>query len=271
MAVKLIAVDMDGTFLDDEKNYDQERFFRQYQKMKEQGIRFVVASGNQYYQLMSFFEPIHEEISFVSENRAFVVMQGKELFSVDIPKRDVRFVMDELMRHTNISVVVCGKESAYVLEDLPEDVFVEAKRYYPRLKRVPTFHGVEDQILKFALACPPDKTRQLQELLHTKIRKVVTPVSSGHGSIDLIVPEFHKASGLQRLQKVGHIQPDEMMAFGDGGNDIEMLKHVKYGFAMENGSEEVKKAARYAAPSNNESGVLAVIEQYFAKVGPFKD
>lgn len=61
------------------------------------------------------------------------------------------------------------------------------------------------------------------------------------------------------------------MAFGDGGNDIEMLKHVKYGFAMENGSEEVKKAARYAAPSNNESSVLEIIEQYFSKEGPFKE
>ncbi len=51
MSIKLIAVDMDGTFLSDQKTYNRERFMAQYQQMKAQGIRFVVASGNQYYQL----------------------------------------------------------------------------------------------------------------------------------------------------------------------------------------------------------------------------
>lgn len=53
--VKLVAVDMDGTFLDDGKNYNRARFQRQYAQLKARGIRFVVASGNQYYQLRSFF------------------------------------------------------------------------------------------------------------------------------------------------------------------------------------------------------------------------
>lgn len=48
MRIKLIAVDMDGTFLSDQKTYNRERFMAQYRQMKEQGIRFVVASGNQY-------------------------------------------------------------------------------------------------------------------------------------------------------------------------------------------------------------------------------
>ena len=58
MSVKLIAVDMDGTFLSDAKTYNRERFLAQYARMKAQGIRFVVASGNQYYQLISFFPEI---------------------------------------------------------------------------------------------------------------------------------------------------------------------------------------------------------------------
>ncbi|MBN0350481.1 HAD hydrolase family protein, partial [Pseudomonas aeruginosa] len=53
MSIKLIAVDMDGTFLSDAKTYNRPRFLAQYQRMREQNIRFVVASGNQYYQLIS--------------------------------------------------------------------------------------------------------------------------------------------------------------------------------------------------------------------------
>lgn len=62
MSIKLIAVDMDGTFLSDQKTYNRERFMAQYQQMKAQGIRFVVASGNQYYQLISFFPEIDPDI-----------------------------------------------------------------------------------------------------------------------------------------------------------------------------------------------------------------
>ncbi|MFD1900506.1 HAD hydrolase family protein [Enterococcus termitis] len=58
MTVKMIAVDMDGTFLNSEKDYDREKFNHLYKKMCEQNVRFVVASGNQYYQLKSFSQPL---------------------------------------------------------------------------------------------------------------------------------------------------------------------------------------------------------------------
>jgi FMN hydrolase / 5-amino-6-(5-phospho-D-ribitylamino)uracil phosphatase len=269
MTIKLIAVDMDGTFLNDQMKYDAERFFKQYVKMKEQGIRFVVASGNQYYQLKSFFGEIQEEISYVAENGALVVDQGQEVFSVDLPKKDVKLILEGLVSHKNLSIVLCGKESAYVLESVSDHFFETMNKYYHRLKRVTSFEQVDDQILKFALSCPEEETLQLRDLLHTKIGSIITPVSSGHGSIDLIVPGFHKASGIQLLQQKWNVKDDETIAFGDGGNDIEMLKHVKYGFAMENGSDEVKSIANYRAPSNDDSGVLEIIDQYFAKQGPF--
>lgn len=53
MSIKLIVVDMDGTFLRIKKPITVSRLMRQCQQMQLQGIRFVVASGNQYYQLIS--------------------------------------------------------------------------------------------------------------------------------------------------------------------------------------------------------------------------
>lgn len=269
MTIKLIAVDMDGTFLNKEMGYDKERFLKQYAKMKEQGIRFVVASGNQYYQLKSFFGEIQDEISYVAENGAFIVDQGQEVSAVDIPKQDIELVLKELVSNNKFQIVLCGKESAYVLDSVSDNFFTIVNKYYHRLKRVKSFDEVNDQILKFALSCPDEETLQLRDLLRSSIGNTVTAVSSRHGSIDLIVPEFHKASGIQLLQDKWGIKDDETMAFGDGGNDIEMLRHVKYSFAMENGSDEVKEAAKYMAPANNNSGVLEVIDQYFTGQGPF--
>ena len=79
MSVKVIVTDMDGTFLNDAKTYNQPRFMAQYQELKKRGIEFVVASGNQYYQLISFFPELKDEISFVAENGALVYEHGKTL------------------------------------------------------------------------------------------------------------------------------------------------------------------------------------------------
>ena len=66
MTVKVIVTDMDGTFLDDAKQYDRDRFQAQFEQLKARHIEFVVASGNQYYQLISFFPELKDQISFVA-------------------------------------------------------------------------------------------------------------------------------------------------------------------------------------------------------------
>ena len=53
--IKLIATDMDGTWLNDAKDYDREIFKREFEEMRKQDIKFVVASGNQYANLMTRF------------------------------------------------------------------------------------------------------------------------------------------------------------------------------------------------------------------------
>ncbi len=87
MAVRMIAVDMDGTFLDENKQYNVQRFSRQYALLKEKGIHFVVASGNQYYQLQRYFPDIKNEIAFVAENGAWVSHGDEVIFCGELAKK----------------------------------------------------------------------------------------------------------------------------------------------------------------------------------------
>lgn len=80
MTIKVIVTDMDGTFLDDAKQYDRDRFQAQFEQLKARDIEFVVASGNQYYQLISFFPELKDRISFVAENGALVFDRGEQIF-----------------------------------------------------------------------------------------------------------------------------------------------------------------------------------------------
>ena len=63
---------MDGTWLTDQKDYDKELFLREFAEMQKQGIKFVVASGNQYANLMTRFPEVLDKIYFVAENGALV-------------------------------------------------------------------------------------------------------------------------------------------------------------------------------------------------------
>lgn len=260
--IKLVAVDMDGTFLSDKKEYNRKRFNLLYEKMKEQQVKFVVASGNQYYQLKSFFPEIASEISFVAENGALVISEDQELFCGEMSHELVTKILDILTRDSDIRVIMCGRKSAYASESENKS-FVEGSRaYYHRLQVVPDLNNsIDDIIFKFALGVPEGKTDVYLDYFNQEFAGAVRAVTSGHGEIDLIIPGLHKANGLQILQDKWGINKEEIASFGDGGNDLEMIEHAKYGYAMKNGSQTAKEAASFEAPSNEDEGVLVILEE----------
>ena len=150
MSVKLIAVDMDGTFLNDKKTYNRERFRQQYARMKEQQIRFVVASGNQYYQLASFFPEIVDEIGFVAENGGWVRDAGEDVFNCSMPRDHFQQIVAFLQTRPEIEIIACGKQSAYTLKHYDPRFHDIAVHYYHRLELVENFDNLDDTILKFA-------------------------------------------------------------------------------------------------------------------------
>jgi len=271
MAVKVIVTDMDGTFLSDAKTYDRPRFLAQFAGLKERGIEFVVASGNQYYQLITFFPEIRDQISYVAENGALVYEHGQELFHGELTPHESQIVMGELRKDPKLNFVACGLESAWVSDKAP-DAFIElmSKHYY-RLKRISHYSEINDKLFKFSLNLPDEQIPQLVDALHISLEGVMKPVTSGFGFIDLIIPGLHKANGISRLLKRWDISPQECVAIGDSGNDAEMLKLAKYSFAMGNAGEAIKAISRYETSDNNQNGALNVIQAVLDNAPPFND
>lgn len=260
----MVAVDIDGTFVRSDYTYDVPRFKRILNKMNQVGSHFVVASGNQYYQLRDLFPGDANELAFVAENGAFVKDKDELIFAAKIPKTSVDAVIDTCKKYPEIKNIMCGLESAYCERGtVSQEFFDETKIYYHHLKWVDDFKQVDDQILKFAPTVPDEKTYYYFDILKKELAGKVEPTTSGHGSIDLILPGCHKASGLKRLVERWGISPDQCAAFGDGGNDIEMLKYCGYSYAMDNAPDDVKEAAKYVCPSNNDDGVLVTLEKLF--------
>jgi len=264
--IKLIAVDMDGTFLNSMMDYNRERFKRLYKEMKEKGIHFVVASGNQYYQLRSFFPNIQNEIAFVAENGAYIVNEKKPLFCAELEHHKVLHMIHVLEKENRKYFIMCGEKSAYIHNDTNEEFKNEVAKYYHKLQLVDDLKAVDDKIFKFCADFVDNDIDEVVSNLSSKMKDIMVPVSTGHSGIDFIIPNIHKAHGIKKLQELWGIKDEEVMAFGDSANDLEMLEHAGYGVAMKNAHPKVKEVANYETGSNDEDGVLNKIEEMLNKM-----
>ena len=77
---------------------------------------------------------------------------------------------------------------------------------------------------------------------------------------------MHKATGIKKLMEIHHWSADELMAFGDGQNDMTMLQLVGESYAMKNGEPRVINIAKHTAPANDENGVLKTIDKYLKTI-----
>jgi FMN hydrolase / 5-amino-6-(5-phospho-D-ribitylamino)uracil phosphatase len=186
-----------------------------------------------------------------------------------MPKDHFHAVIDFLQTLPEIEIIACGKRSAYTLNRYNDELKAVAAKYYHRLELVDDFNNLDDAILKFGLNVPDNLIPEMQPKLHAALGEMVNAVATGYGSIDLIMPGVHKANGLRILQERWGIENHQVVAFGDSGNDIEMLQHAGFGYAMANAAAPVKAVAGYDAPHNNEEGVLHIIDKVLNREAPF--
>ena len=270
MKIKLIAVDMDGTFLRDDNSYDKQRFGRQLQQLVDRGIHFVAASGSQLDRLKQQFSGFEGAVDFISENGS-IVANGDKLLSVkEIPINLLEELLKIIKTHFNIpiaSTTITGEKAAYVDDQEPQAYFDLKNRYYSTLKRVPEILEYEadkfaDQLVKVGLSfAPGDDAKQQIQLLRDLLPSGLASLNSGFNT-ELIGPAgVNKRTGLKTLQAKYHIADQEVMTFGDNENDLAMLTMTPYGFAMANANDSIKSAVTRQAPSNNHDGVLTIIDE----------
>lgn len=263
MTIRLVAVDMDGTFLHSDDTYDRDRFARLRGRMDGAGVRFVVASGNQYEQLRSFFDA-PDQLGFVADNGAYVIDAGEVVAEARIAPEAV-IAVAELLEADGIPYLASGPGRAFVPDWVPEDFYRLMTRYYHSLQRVADIRDVRDRVFKFALFDERGLPADLEQRLAAAVGEAIVPVNSGHGSMDLGAPGIHKAAGLRVLLDRWGIDPADVAAFGDSANDLEMLRLAGTGVATANAADVVREACDHHTDSNNDDGVLNRLDAWFGK------
>ncbi|TBX42681.1 HAD family hydrolase [Lactiplantibacillus paraplantarum] len=262
MKVAIIATDLDGTFLRDDHQFDHGRFQAQLDQMNAQGQHFVVASGNQLQHCIDVFEGIRGELTYVAENGGLVIdnhgnVLAESLIKPTLYQELLTYVANEPAL-AGAEISISGKQAAYIW---PQDDSPIMRYYLSRLQVVPSLSTIDDHIYKATFSWQNTDANAHADLINQQFAGHLRATVSGGNGLDVIPPHVNKASGLAYLQSHWQVTASQTAAFGDNGNDLEMLREADYSYAMQNAIMPVKQMATYLTPyDNNHDGVLAAIE-----------
>lgn len=262
--IKLIITDMDGTLLNNNHEIDDE-FWPLLEKLKEKNILFTVASGRPYYNLAKKFENVKENIMFIAENGSLVIYKEKEIFSSIISKEDIKRIKNICKRITGIVPIYCAKDHAYIeksyfiaYEQLIND---EVAKYYNNMKIIENIEDIDEKFIKVAICDSLGSETNSYPILK-EYENIYQIVLSGKVWADISNLGTNKGVAIKEIQNKLNISYEETMAFGDYLNDLEMMKHGKYSFAMKNAHKDLIKVANFITKDDNDNlGVINTIKE----------
>ncbi len=254
----LIAIDVDGTLLDSNDNLCASAP-QAFEKAQEAGIRIALVTGRSQSTLEFIFRQLPVRGPFIGSGGSFIgdLSSGEIIQQRTLPRHEVEKAIHLARQHDLIlfldhsDFMLCEKEN-------------EKTR---RHKRVNDYNWkiVPDLLQELAYAPEKgllfgdeDKIKQAYQYYQSGNHDV-SITFTGHHSMDILPKGVGKGDALTKLADHLHIPLKRIAVIGDYLNDLEMFAVAGYSIAMGNAPDEVKQAANWVAPTNNENGVSHAI------------
>ena len=257
--IKLVASDMDGTLLTDDKKLPPD-MFELIEKMNSCGIIFVPASGRQVCSLERFFAPFIDTMPFIAENGSLVTYKGKELFSSSLDPRCVHEILEDIFSLGKHAVLLCGKRNSYT-DDFDSYKLMKSSLFRYNVEYRENLFDVDDEILKISVVDNNNVKERYFNRLLPKYKCDLGITLSGFNCMDFMNKGVSKGSALKLLRELFSLSTENVASFGDNFNDVEMFSESSMSFAMEKSSTAVKAKAKFVAGDNNKFAVAEEIKR----------
>ena len=268
--IKLIAIDMDGTLLNEKKHIEKAQKEAIHEAI-EAGIKIVLCTGRPLYGILPFYKELGlqelDQEGYVILNNGCSVHKTKDWELIECSeitpddmehlykfseKYDINFTLVDEMHYFNIGRKPTKElimDAQFVFSDITDITLEEAK-------------SGKYKIVKVMFLGDPEEMKKFQTEYEDTIKERYEGVLSQSYVYEVLPKGYNKGTGLKNLAEKLGIKQKEVMAIGDGNNDVEMLEYANYGVAMGNASELAKNAAKYTTDTNENDGVAKAIRKY---------
>lgn len=259
----LLVTDLDGTFLKDDKTFNRPAFEKLLLAWRAAGHHFAIASGRELKWIEHWFGDLLAEIDVVASNGAVLQKAGTAPVTVTIRPASYAVLQDLIDTYPEKPAELHGfsMQNMYLHQAYPAmdaDSLAFAKQVYA-LNLIDGFQQVEEPLTTIT-------GRWSEVAAEAMIQKInqadldLYATTSGYGSVDILPAGVNKAVTLERLLASNSMQVSDLIAIGDGMNDLEMLELAQQGYIMPQSDQRLFDYNFKAIDlDNNHDGVLALM------------
>lgn len=264
----VIALDLDGTLTNHNKEVTP-RTRKALMLAMHEGAIIVLASGRPTYGI----EPVAHCLELEKNGGYILSYNGgkivdwatkKEIYTKHLPDDVVPLIYDYAMRH---HYALLGYVGDHIVTEMPNDEYVKEesrinKMAIRQVEHLPS--AIEAHPTKLLLTGHPDDMIKAEAELSDLLNYKMDVFRSAPFFVELVPKGIDKAQSLERLLQHLGFDATNLIAFGDGYNDLSMIKYANMGVAMANAAPELRAIADYVTLSNDEDGVAIFLEKLYA-------
>lgn len=272
--IKLVAVDLDGTLLNNKKQIAPEQK-KALQDAVNAGIKIVLCTGRPLFGVL----PLYKELEMDNEEEYMILNNGTSIYktknfelidSVGLNNEEITTLYN-LSKGFDVDFTLTGGSHFFFVgekgEEPNEKTVYDSTLVYTPLTNITLEEALESKEIMFKSMYTglPEDVDKIEKSLSDEIKKKFNFVRSQDYILEALPLNSNKGEGIRRLIEKLNISKDEVMAIGDAANDVEMLTFVGHSVAMGNSSDEIKKLAKYVTDTNENNGVAKAIYEYVLK------
>ena len=264
----IIALDLDGTLTNSEKNITP-RTFDALMKAQREGVRLVLASGRPTFGIAALANQLQLAdyggyVLSYNGGRIIDWCEKTVIFSQVVDQKLVPILYDfaekaqlPIVTYLPEAILASKNEGEY----LAEEARINGMPIVVAQNFVEEAMQIEGGSTKFLIPGEPELLIQLESEMKAALSAQMEVFRSAPFFLELPPKGIDKAQSLQRLLTHLGLERESLMAFGDGFNDLSMIQFAGQGVAMANAVEEVKSIADFVTTSNEEDGIAHALEQ----------
>lgn len=268
MEKHLIFMDIDGTLVDRDQQISP-RTRSVVTELQQEGHEFYVATGRKYSSAYEMAKKLTDATQVIASNGS-VYSINETLHKKRLSDAALEFIYQTMSVH-DLPMFFFGEHTIFYTQQLPsylqkndQSRIGNSEEDFLFIDSLETLMAIRQRIIN-GIVIADEREAELEQVRKILEESHLLSVSSSHpNNLELIPLGVNKATAIQAVQNNLVIPQKNIISFGDGMNDLEMLQASGISVAMGNAVAELKKHAKFITDTNIEDGIANFLIDYFS-------